>query len=597
MAPLSIAVIGCGPSGMAFCHAVESALQNKAQADNSASRKETAVIDENEISVTCFEQSWRPGGVWKAADATAGPQEAMNMYDALWTNGPSHTIEFKDYTFDEHFGRPVTVYLTRSEVLGYLVGRVTKNCPDFFGKYVQFGTRVSNVKYDETSQKFQVTTVRSPVDGNTNIGTATSTETSTMQCFDKVVWACGDNGRPFIPDSLRELFNGFHGRFIHSSDTSNFERDVRGKRLLLIGGGYSVEDLALQAIKLGVKKVYVSTRDPDACGLVAKAWPYNKVEILSAQAVLSVENSGRLIKFGNVEWSIEEGFYFDDNESVVSSELADIDTVICCTGYKHNYDMLDNDLKPYKEKKYELQVPDDWTMPDNSMTEFIGNLTPGKTCYYTDSTNPELYQGVLIRNPNMMFVWSFDSDFPLMSTDASAWLLASFCTGNTLLPSSEDMVEQNQQQALCEMKLPYYRYYMDRKYHEKVNEVMEEDEDRWAGVWESWRGETSVYQMKLLARHMLSGNYSINIGDYEELNDVGNQMLEFDILSENHRLEITPEIVETQPWKTFRDYTNGKDFYSLQTGTHAVNLTRHWLDIGVTQKCSRFYEEEKKNNS
>ena len=67
--------------------------------------------------------------IWKAANP-ASSADNINMYAALWTNGPSHCTEFSDYTYDEHFGGPVSVNMKRADILGYMLGRVQKNCPD-----------------------------------------------------------------------------------------------------------------------------------------------------------------------------------------------------------------------------------------------------------------------------------------------------------------------------------------------------------------------------------------------------------------------------------------------------------------------------------
>lgn len=98
---------------------------------------------------------------------------------------------------------------------------------------MQFHTSVDKVKYLEEQDKFRVTT-RNVLTG------AERTEN-----YDKCIWAGGENGRPSMPGPLMEIFKGFSGRLIHSSDTADFENDCKGKRVLLVGGSYSAEDLAL----------------------------------------------------------------------------------------------------------------------------------------------------------------------------------------------------------------------------------------------------------------------------------------------------------------------------------------------------------------
>jgi len=163
----------------------------------------------------------------------------MYIDEALWTNGPKDSIEFFDYTFEEHFGDvKLPVYLPRQPVLECMMGRCTKNCPDFFERYMKFHTSVVSVKYLDDQSKFEVVTKN------------VLTGEKVTDTYDKCLWSAGENGRPLMPSPLVKLFKdgGFQGRIIHSSDTSNFEEDVKGKRILLVGGSYSAEDLALMYV-------------------------------------------------------------------------------------------------------------------------------------------------------------------------------------------------------------------------------------------------------------------------------------------------------------------------------------------------------------
>ena len=48
------------------------------------------------------------------------------MYRYLWSNGPKEGLEFADYTFEEHFGRPIASYPPRAVLFDYIEGRVKK---------------------------------------------------------------------------------------------------------------------------------------------------------------------------------------------------------------------------------------------------------------------------------------------------------------------------------------------------------------------------------------------------------------------------------------------------------------------------------------
>lgn len=51
----------------------------------------------------------------------AGPQQ---YYRHLWSNAPKECLEFADYSFDKHFGRPISSYPPRAVLWDYINGRV-----------------------------------------------------------------------------------------------------------------------------------------------------------------------------------------------------------------------------------------------------------------------------------------------------------------------------------------------------------------------------------------------------------------------------------------------------------------------------------------
>lgn len=102
---MKVAIIGCGPGGMFFLHAL--ALRRKRLEEEGNTSAVEALPE-----VTCYERSASPGGLWRADRHTKDGEEGKttNMYEALWTNGPKECIEFFDYTYDEHFGRALVSY-------------------------------------------------------------------------------------------------------------------------------------------------------------------------------------------------------------------------------------------------------------------------------------------------------------------------------------------------------------------------------------------------------------------------------------------------------------------------------------------------------
>ena len=569
----SVVVIGCGPGGMFFCNAMEHKRRQLGGGHNEAHLP----------TITCYERANSCGGVWRSqrsfydesfdekkhSDVPRDEQSHPNMYEALWTNGAKEGIEFFDHTYDEHFGHALPVYMPRRALLDYMVKRVTKHCPDFFEKYVHFNTAVQSVVWKEDIHKFQVTVTKRGM---------STTET---HHYDVCIWAAGDNGKPSIPQSMVATFSNFRGRVIHSTDTDNFEDDVRGKRILIVGGSYSAEDLALMACKFGVQQVYISSRGTENVVSWTSAWPMNKVEVFLEETPIGVVNSK--IQFKRCLW-VEGSTY--DIIGDVSRELSDIDTVILCTGYEKQLDMLEPSLRAPFERygKQELPVPADWKMKPNNLS--LGDVKPGKVSFSGGYvTYPDIYRGLLIDNPNMMYLRHNHSDYPLLGIDAMAWLLVNFVLGETPIPSAEEMRQENIQQALTEMQYPYARYYMDPNFREAWSSL--------DGAWDDYltnddhpywvsQGDYSKYDLLLMARTLKDAKYPVDIGNYTLLNEQGQNLRNFQLLSSEHRANLDPLNPEENEWKTFRDADNADKFFSIFTGTKAVPLNQRWIEIDET---------------
>ncbi|TIL23153.1 MAG: NAD(P)/FAD-dependent oxidoreductase, partial [Mesorhizobium sp.] len=77
-----------------------------------------------------------------------------SMYRYLWSNGPKECLEFADYTFEEHFGRPIGSYPPRAVLWDYIKGRVEKSG---VRQWVRFNSPVRMVTFSDTTKKFTVT--------------------------------------------------------------------------------------------------------------------------------------------------------------------------------------------------------------------------------------------------------------------------------------------------------------------------------------------------------------------------------------------------------------------------------------------------------
>ncbi|MCW2134084.1 NAD(P)-binding domain-containing protein [Arthrobacter sp. VKM Ac-2550] len=283
---LRVGIIGAGPSGMAQLRAFESARQLGAD------------IPE----IVCFEKQSDWGGQWNSSWRTgldaAGEPVHSSMYRHLWSNGPKECLEFADYTFDEHFGRPISSYPPREVLFDYIKGRVEKSD---VRKYVRFNTTARWVSYNEQTQEFTVT-VEDLV--------AQKTET---HVFDKLVISVGHFSVPHVPQF--DGINSFPGEVLHAHDFRGAER-FAGKDLLLIGSSYSAEDIGMQSHKMGAKSVTFSYRS----GPMGFDWPESAVE-----RPLVTRFEGRTAHFSD-------------------GTTGEFDAVVLCTGYQHKYAFLPAEL-------------------------------------------------------------------------------------------------------------------------------------------------------------------------------------------------------------------------------------------------------------
>ena len=129
--------------------------------------------------------------------------------------GPRKCLEFSDYSFDEHFGRPISSFPPREVLFDYIKGRVEKSD---VRKYVRFNTVARHTSYNEATQEFTVTVE----DLNTN-----HTET---HVFDKLVVV----HRPLLRSRTSRNSKGiktFPGEVLHAHDFRGAER-FYGKNLL-----------------------------------------------------------------------------------------------------------------------------------------------------------------------------------------------------------------------------------------------------------------------------------------------------------------------------------------------------------------------------
>ena len=280
-----VCVIGAGPSGLAQLRSFQSA---EAKGDP---------VPE----VVCYEKQPEWGGLWRYTWRT-GVDEHGNpchgsMYRYLWSNGPKEGLEFADYTFEEHFGKPIASYPPRAVLFDYIEGRVKKAG---VRDKIKFNTVVRDVR--KTGDQFEVTAR----DGES--------DTETTEVFDHVIVATGHFSVPNVPHY--EGFETFNGRILHAHDFRD-AREFEGKDILILGTSYSAEDIGSQCWKYGCKSVTVAHRTAP----MGYDWPDNWKEV---PALLKVEGKTAHFKDGTSK---------------------EVDAIILCTGYKHHFPFLPDSLR------------------------------------------------------------------------------------------------------------------------------------------------------------------------------------------------------------------------------------------------------------
>jgi len=283
-----VCVIGAGPSGLSvLCWF-------------SKMKRDGKEIPE----VVCYEKQSNWGGLWNYTWRTGMDQHGEpvhgSMYRYLWSNGPKECLEFPQYTFEEHFGKPIPSFPPREVLFDYLKGRWNK---EQIKHYIKFNTVVRDVKYNKDTDDFTVL-----------VKDLKNDQVLDVERFDYVMVCSGHYSVPNVPD-----FTGiekFPGRVMHAHDFRE-ANEFAGKRLLLIGSSYSAEDIALQCIKYGAKQVICSWRTKP----MGFNWP---AEVTERPLLMRLDGNTAFFKDGS---------------------QADVDVVMMCTGYLHSYPFLREDLR------------------------------------------------------------------------------------------------------------------------------------------------------------------------------------------------------------------------------------------------------------
>lgn len=298
MSKKRVGIIGAGPSGLAQLRAFEAA--------------EKAGMEIPEI--VCFEKQSNWGGMWNYTWRTGvgkyGEPIHGSMYKYLWSNGPKECLEFSDYSFDEHFGKPLSSFPPRPVLFDYIQGRIKKSNAK---QYIRFNTTARWVLYDEERKKFTL-----------YLDDLKEDKTYSEE-FDYLIVATGHFSTPNMP--YFEGIDDFPGAVMHAHDFRGADQFI-DKDLLLIGSSYSAEDIAVQCYKHGSKSVTLSYRS-EAIGV---DWPEG---IEERPLVTHFEGDVAHFKDGSTKR---------------------FDGVVMCTGYQHKFPFLPDSLRLKTENNL---YPDD----------------------------------------------------------------------------------------------------------------------------------------------------------------------------------------------------------------------------------------------
>ena len=280
-----VALIGTGPCGLSF---LRSLYQAKKKGEDIP---EVVAFDKQSDWGGLWNYSWRTG-----SDEFRDPIP-NSMYRYLWSNGPKECLEFADYSFDEHFNKPIPSFPPREVLKDYIIGRAEKS---ELKKNVKFNTTVTSVSSDGNGFN---------VSYKDKVEDKISTER-----FDNVVVATGHFSVPYIPEY--KGMSSFPGRIMHSHDFRDAE-EFRNKNVVVLGSSYSAEDVALQCHKYGAKSVTIGYRNNP----MGFHWPEGMKEV---HYMDRIEGNKAIFKDGTVQ---------------------EMDALILCTGYLHHFPFLSEELK------------------------------------------------------------------------------------------------------------------------------------------------------------------------------------------------------------------------------------------------------------
>ena len=159
--------------------------------------------------------------------------------------------------------------------------------------------------------------------------------------------------------------------------------EFKGKRVCIVGGKYSAEDIAMQLLKYGAEHVIISFRSKPA-GI-------EKIKKGLTQQPLLQKVEGSKLTFKN---GVQE----------------EVDAIILATGYVHSFPFLENDLVLKTKRINPLWTDDIW-------------------------------KGVVWeKNPRLFYLGMHDQIYSMPMLAAQAWFARDVILGKIKVPSMEEII-------------------------------------------------------------------------------------------------------------------------------------------------------------
>ncbi|KAL0933856.1 dimethylaniline monooxygenase 2 [Colletotrichum truncatum] len=336
----SVAVIGAGPTGLSMLK----------------------TLLEDGFDATLFERRSRVGGLWSFTDDKT-MTTALPTTNALLSK---YTCGFTDFPMPDKY----PPFLMQSQFEEYM-----ESYAEHFGlyKHIVFNALVQKVVRNDDGSKWQVEMIRSGMPD--------------VQQFDKVVFCHGYQTKKKMPSY--EGQDMFSGTIIHSQQFRN-PADFKDQKVVIVGLSATVSDL-LPLLVMKSQKVYLSHRNgtwiasrwrnglptdllvtrwrrqmsfalqsrfPDlankltqlATGILMRqfgeidpsfrlfegAVPLSLHATACSDEVLQLLRDGKVTSLHGIKrFTGPRSIEFDDG-----TILEDVDSVICCTGYKADFDLV-----------------------------------------------------------------------------------------------------------------------------------------------------------------------------------------------------------------------------------------------------------------